>query len=209
MGFQQSSPCLCTPFQQFMKISQKSDRQTVHWTTNFQLYLNKYIPWPFPTEYIDLNSYIYYHPLDTRQICSCFTLSSPKINGNIFFLMNMYIHVCIIHACGMNCTQTPTTLITYGQPCDTSCKHYTYRILYVKVYLNKLLASYNIFWHFKCSFKKLLPRLADLTASKRLGSSYQIEILLCFYSHLYCIYLYETFWSLVIMFSRSEILEIK
>ena len=43
--------------------------------------------------------------------------------------MNMYIHVCIIYACGMNCTQSPTVLITHGQPCETSCKHYTYNIL--------------------------------------------------------------------------------
>ena len=40
-----------------------------------------------------------------------FTLGSPEINGNIFFLLNMYIHVCIIYACGMNCTQSPTVLI--------------------------------------------------------------------------------------------------
>ena len=58
-----------------------------------------------------------------------FTLGSPEINGNIFFIMNMYIHVCIIYACVMNCTQSPTVLITHGQPCDTSCKHYTYNIL--------------------------------------------------------------------------------
>ena len=29
----------------------------------------------------------------------------------------------------MNCTQSPTVLITHGQPCDTSCKYYTYNIL--------------------------------------------------------------------------------
>ena len=45
------------------------------------------------------------------------TLGSPKINGKyIFYLMNMYIHVCIIYACGMNCTQSPTVLITHGKP---------------------------------------------------------------------------------------------
>ena len=37
-------------------------------------------------------------------------LDSPKINGNIFYLMNMYIHVCIIYASGMNCTQSPAVL---------------------------------------------------------------------------------------------------
>ena len=44
------------------------------------------------------------------------TLGSPEINGNIFFLMNMYIHICIVYACAMNCTQSPTVLITHGQP---------------------------------------------------------------------------------------------
>ena len=29
---------------------------------------------------------------------------SPEINGNIFFLMNMYIHICIIYACTIHCT---------------------------------------------------------------------------------------------------------
>ena len=45
-----------------------------------------------------------------------YTQGSPEINGNIFFLMNMYIHICIIYACAMNCTQSPTVLITHGQP---------------------------------------------------------------------------------------------
>ena len=48
---------------------------------------------------------------------SQYSLGSPEINGNIYFLMNMYIHVCIIYACVMNCTQSPTVLITHGQPC--------------------------------------------------------------------------------------------
>ena len=56
-------------------------------------------------------------------------LGSPEINGNLFFIMNMYIHICIIDACAMNCTQSPTVLITHGQPCSTSCKHYTYNII--------------------------------------------------------------------------------
>ena len=38
--------------------------------------------------------------------------------------MNMYIHICIIYACAMNCTQSPTVLITHGQPNDTSCNMY-------------------------------------------------------------------------------------
>ena len=60
-------------------------------------------------------------------------LGSPEINGNILFLMNRYIHVCIIYACGMNCTQSLTVLITHGQACDTSCKHYTYtHIIYTE-----------------------------------------------------------------------------
>ena len=29
------------------------------------------------------------------------SLGSPEINGNLFFLMNMYIHICIIDACAM------------------------------------------------------------------------------------------------------------
>ena len=33
----------------------------------------------------------------------------------------------------------------------------------MEVYLNKLLACCNTFWHFKYFLKKLLPRLADLT----------------------------------------------
>ena len=41
----------------------------------------------------------------------------------------MYIHVWIIYACGVNCTQSPTVLITHGQPYDASCIHYTYNII--------------------------------------------------------------------------------
>ena len=37
----------------------------------------------------------------------------------------MYVLFMLIHACGMNCNQSLTVLITHGQPCDTSCKHYT------------------------------------------------------------------------------------
>ena len=51
---------------------------------------------------------IFYHYL------SRISLGSPENNGNIFFLMNMYIHICIIYACAMNCTQSPTVLITHG-----------------------------------------------------------------------------------------------
>ena len=43
-------------------------------------------------------------------------LGSPEINDNLFFLMNMYIHICIIYVCAMNGTQSPTVLITHGQP---------------------------------------------------------------------------------------------
>ena len=46
-------------------------------------------------------------------------LGSPEINGNLFFFMNMFIHICIIYACAMNCAQSPTVLITHithGQP---------------------------------------------------------------------------------------------
>ena len=57
------------------------------------------------------------------------TLGSPEFNGNIFFLMNMYIYVCIRYACGINCTQSPAVLIKHGQLSDTSCKQYTYNIL--------------------------------------------------------------------------------
>ena len=45
-----------------------------------------------------------------------YTLGSPEINGNLFFIRNMYIHIRIIYACAMNCTQSPTLLITHGQP---------------------------------------------------------------------------------------------
>ena len=34
----------------------------------------------------------------------------------------------------MNCTQSPTVLITHGQPCDASCKHYIYNnIQYIRL----------------------------------------------------------------------------
>ena len=33
--------------------------------------------------------------------CTGITLGSPEINGNLFFLVNMYIHICIIDACAM------------------------------------------------------------------------------------------------------------
>ena len=59
------------------------------------------------------------------QISARDTAGSPKINGNLFYLMNMYIHICIIYSCGMNCTQSPAVLITHGQSKETSCKHYT------------------------------------------------------------------------------------
>ena len=45
----------------------------------------------------------------------------------------------------MNCTQSPTVLITHGQPCDASCKHYIYNtysihiysIIYIYVYMTR------------------------------------------------------------------------
>ena len=59
--------------------------------------------------------------------------------------MNMYIHICIIYACAMNCTQSPTVLITHGQPCDTSCKHYTYNIIRLaSKFLNCIRSLQNI-----------------------------------------------------------------
>ena len=59
--------------------------------------------------------------------------------------MNMCIHICIIYACVMNCTQSPTVLITNGQSCDTSCKHYTYNIIRLaSKFLNCIRSLRNI-----------------------------------------------------------------
>ena len=70
----------------------------------------------------------------------------------------MYIHVWIIYACGVNCTQSPTVLITHGQPYDASCKHYTIggpkmrvfssNILFLSKYLVSITCSNDLFRNF-------------------------------------------------------------
>ena len=59
----------------------------------------------------------------------CTNLGSPEINGNLFFLMNMYIHICIIDACAMIVLSLQLNWLRTVSLHDASCKHYTYNII--------------------------------------------------------------------------------